>query len=1029
MIRLRTLALSLAAVASAAADVGDDFEREIRPVLATRCVSCHGVDRQEGGLRLDSRENLDADRLRNLLTGESEAPASCLLKNGEVEAFGEWIEAGLPWPESAAAFGSAKDHWAFQPVVEPEIPKIENAATPLDAFVLTKLQKAGLSPAPQADRRTLIRRLFYTLTGLPPSPEEVAAFVNDSDPKAYETLVDRLLNSDHYGEHWARHWLDVARYSDTKGYIYAREERFWTHAWAYRDWVVRALNEDLPYDRFLQLQLAADQLVDDPRSEDLAAMGFLTLGRRFLGVERDIVDDRIDVVTRGMLGLTVGCARCHDHKYDPIPTADYYSLYGVFASSREELVSIGDPKVGGEAFQAELTKRREKLHAETKKLRDEASARARERVADYLFAQTELGKYPANGFDQLFTKEDLLPAVVHAWADFLRDAALRDDPVFAAWRAYAKLPKDGFESAAAENKFEAHPAVEAAFATPPKSMREVADRYGKLLLGELSEILDAPGSPSRVPELPIVHSETFLDNGSVTALWKLDGEVYRWLIKQPVEAPQALVLRDRDEPVGPRIFKRGNPLDKGEDVPRQFLEILSGPNREPFQTGSGRLEMARAIVDPQNPLTARVIVNRVWAHHFGQGLVTTPSDFGVRAQPPSHPQLLDWLAARFVAEGWSLKKLHRRILLSSTFKQSSQTASIEADPENRLLWRMNPRRLSWEQFRDSMFAASGDLDLTKIGGKPADLFAQPFTNRRTLYGLIDRQFLPVLLRTFDFANPDLHIPKRAETTVPQQALFFMNHPLVLDRARALAAYANQKAEKAEDRVQILARQAWQRDLTPEETAEAVALVKIIGNSEIETSPETTADWSYGFGAYDEKAERVSKFEKLPHFTGEAWQGGEKWPDAKLGWVQLTAEGGHPGNDLQHAAIRRWTAPRAMKIVIKSKLIHEPEQGDGIRAFIVSSRIGKLSAVGIHQAKMDLNVDLLEVEKGETIDFIVDIGKVLNSDQYLWSPTISEQSGIAWDSKSDFTINTVTPLDAWEQLAQAMLCSNEFLFLD
>lgn len=1017
---------------SAAAEGDDLFEKEIRPVLATRCISCHGVDRQDGDLRLDAREHFDADVLARRVS----APVSCRLKPNEDASFEQWIAAGMPWPETVK-FGSAKDHWAFQPVVEPVVPTMPNTATSIDAFVLTKLQDAGLTPATAADRQTLIRRLSYTLTGVPPRPEEVDAFINDPNSDAYEKLVERLLDSDQYGEHWARHWLDVARYSDTKGYIYGREERFWTHAWAYRDWVVRALNEDQPFDQFLLLQLAADQLVDNEASEDLAAMGFLTLGRRFLGVERDIVDDRIDVVTRGTMGLTVGCARCHDHKYDPIPTADYYSLYGVFASSRERLTPVGDLNAGGDAFQAELKKRRDALQAKFVELRAASSKRARERIADYLFAQTELEKYPANGFDQIFSTKDLLPSFVHGWNEYLRRAEMNNDPVFAPWISYAQSGEIDLDGA--------HPLVAAAFKTPPISIRDVADRYGKLfaevdqpephddpLREELRQILYKPGSPAAVPNLPIVHSETFFPSGEVTALWKLEGEIYRWLIKQPAEAPHALILEDRDLPADPRVFIRGNPLNKGDDVPRQFLGILSGPDRKPFQKGSGRLEMALAIVDPSNPLTARVIVNRVWGHHFGQELVTTPSDFGVRAQPPSHPQLLDWLASRFVAEGWSLKKLHRRILLSDAYRRSSSkpgsAREIQIDPENRLLWRMNPRRLSWEQFRDSMFFAGDDLDL-KLGGKPVNLFDTPHSKRRTIYGLVDRQFLPVLLRTFDFANPDLHIPKRAETTVPQQALFFMNHPLVLERARTLATFADRSALTPEGKIRFMMRQAWQRTPSSEEVSEGLTLIQSLEDIGIEDPPKSAADWQYGYGVYDEAQERVTAFEVLPHFTGEAWQGGEKWPDAKLGWVQLTADGGHPGNNLQHAAIRRWTAPRAMRIRIQSRLIHEHEVGDGIRGFVVSSRSGKLANAEVHKQSIELNVEMLEVEAGETIDFIVDIGNVLNTDQYLWTATLSEQDGDRWNSKSDFTQNLVQLLDPWEQLAQTLLCSNEFLFVD
>jgi hypothetical protein len=293
--------------------------------------------------------------------------------------------------------------------------------------------------------------------------------------------------------------------------------------------------------------------------------------------------------------------------------------------------------------------------------------------------------------------------------------------------------------------------------------------------------------------------------------------------------------------------------------------------------------------------------------------------------------------------------------------------------------------------------------------------------------------MPVLLRTFDFANPDLHIAKRSRTTVPQQALFFMNHPLVLQRVRALSKFAESKAANPEERIRILFQQALQRDPTELETGEALRLIQSIGPVEVDKAPVTAADWRYGYGALDEKSGRVTGFTDLPHFTGEAWQGSEQWPDAKLGWVQLTAAGGHPGNDRNHAAVRRWTAPRAMTMGISSKLVHEPAAGDGIRAFIISSRVGKLSAASIHQKTVDLNIESLQVEKGETIDLVVDIGDVLNSDQYLWDVTFTEaavsESALTWKSEADFPRNRILRLTAWEQLAQTLLCSNEFLFVD
>ncbi len=1038
---------------SAATPEGETFfETEIRPVLANRCVSCHGPERQAGGTRLDSREGVAASNEGGLLSttirGAGTAPAACVLEPRLAALFERWIASGLPWPERATVVSEAdraeagKRHWAFQPVSEPSVPEPPGgAAHPVDAFVRARLAEAGLTPSPEADRRTLLRRLSYTLTGLPPDAaidEPSAPFADDE----WAREVDRLLASPHYGEHWARHWLDVARYSDTKGYVYAREEKNWPHAWTYRDWVASALNEDLPYDRFLMLQIAADQ-VEGKREEDLAAMGFLTVGRRFLGVRRDIIDDQIDVLTRGMLGLTVGCSRCHDHKYDPIPAADYYALYGVFDSSVERLATFG--RGGNEAFWKGHAERVAKLGEAMEKARAEAADRVRERLADYLMAQAELDKYPADGFDQIFQKTDLLPAFVHAWRDYLRDAGERNDPIFAHWHAYRSTTPGQYAAVVVAG---AHPRLAKAFSTVPEDFAEVTARYAKVLVeGDddpgLRAVVRGPGSPCEVPEGPIVNVETCFDTGTINELWKLENAIHQQILAASPPVPAALGLADRNLPSEARVFLRGNPMNLGDKAPRRFLGVLSGEDAHPFSAGSGRLELARAIADPANPLTARVMVNRVWAHHFGTGLVDTPSDFGTRTDPPTHPELLDWLASRFVEEGWSLKKLHRLLLTSATWRQSSsgpaepaaRDLAVASDPGNRLLWRMNPHRLGYEEFRDAMTAASGDLDLT-LGGPAVEAHTPPYSKRRALYGRVDRQFVPGTLRVFDFANPDLHIPKRNETTVPQQALFFFNHPFVLDRARAVAK-ATTDAPSPPERVRALFRRVLQRDPSGIEIAESLALVDAAADLSLPLPPPTAADWTYGHGAFDEAAQRVTGFTPLPHFTGTAWQGGPKWPDAKLGWVQLTATGGHPGNDRAHAAVRRWTAPRGMSVSIRTKLVHEPKPGDGIRGFVVSSRVGLLGSAKLHSDAAELNVPTLAVEAGETIDFLVDIGDGLNSDQFLWSIALGEASPVddgetpplAWDAKRDFPLDTATPLTAWEQLAQAVLCSNEFLFVD
>ncbi|MEY2726174.1 MAG: hypothetical protein RLZZ458_2041, partial [Planctomycetota bacterium] len=469
------------------------------------------------------------------------------------------------------------------------------------------------------------------------------------------------------------------------------------------------------------------------------------------------------------------------------------------------------------------------------------------------------------------------------------------------------------------------------------------------------------------------------------------------------------------------------------------LSLLSNPDRRPFTHGSGRLELAQAIIDPANPLTARVIVNRVWAQHFGAGLVATPGDFGLRSEAPSHPELLDWLATWFVREGWSLRKLHRLLLTSAAYRQNStgpedpqllQTV-LSRDPANRLLWRMNSHRLSFEEMRDSMLTASGQLDSTPVG-RAQDLFKTPYPRHRTIYGLVDRQFLPGTLRIFDFANPDLHIPQRSETTVPQQALFLMNHPLVLEQVQKLAAAVEAADTDDEQRVRHVFQRTLLRPPRDEELAASLQLLQQ-PTATRDPQPSTVADWSYGFGKVDEVAGRVMNFTPLPHFTGTAWQGGPAFPDGPLGWVQLTAAGGHPGNDRDHACVRRWTAPAAMTVSIRSKLVHEPEPGDGIRAFIVSSRSGILTQMKIHKQQHEPASCSFQVEAGETLDFVVDIGEQLNSDQFLWSIEVQEADAVeqpaVWSSTADFPTQPRPELTPLQQLAQVLLVSNEFLFVD
>jgi mono/diheme cytochrome c family protein len=740
-------------------EAAEFFEAKVRPVLVNNCFGCHSDKQQQGNLRLDSLANMlkgnsggavivagnpDKSPLVHVIRydGKVKMPPSGKLKQADIDVLTSWVKMGAPWPgtkvseaaEQAAKTGEyvitdqQRKFWSFQPVRKPAVPVVKNKAwvsNPVDNFVLAKLEKKGLKPSPRADKRTLIRRAYLDLIGLPPTAEEVEQFLADKSPGAFTKVVDHLLASPRYGERWARHWLDLARYADERGYVFV-EERKYPYAYTFRDYVIRAFNEDLPYDQFILQQLAADKL---PLGEDrrpLAAMGFLTVGRRFLNNPHDIADDRIDVTMRGFLGMTVNCARCHDHKFDPIPTKDYYSLYGIFASSVESnpLPAISPRNIS------------EPWEQHNKKIFDAEKQRT-------TTIQQQVGRLRR----MVNQQADSVPEPIKKTLQDFRVGTLPND---------AQLGK----------------------------LRPSFEQTAQDLLKNLEQtIADLKKSMPQKPEL-------------------------------------AMAMEDGPSPVKPQVFIRGNPNNRGAEIPRQFLAILTGPDRKPFTEGSGRLELAKAIASKDNPLTARVMVNRVWKDHFGYGIVRTPSDFGTRGEPPTHPELLDYLASYFVESGWSIKKLHRLILLSSTWQQASDIdpASFAADPENRLLSRMNRQRLDLEALRDSLLYVAGRLDLA-TGGPSVDIVQQPFSRRRTIYANIERQNVPGLFRIFDVASPDTTTAQRYTTTVPQQALFMMNSPFVVEQAKELARRPEIAACKTdEERIRAVYRIALSRAPSAKEIA-------------------------------------------------------------------------------------------------------------------------------------------------------------------------------------------------------------------
>ena len=846
------------------------FEQKIRPVLVEHCYACHSLaaKKERGGLLLDSkagmrkggesgpavvpgkpRESWVMRAIRHDSPDLRMPPNKKKLPDAVLADFEKWIELGAadPRTDEKIAKGidwpSARKHWAFQPIRNPAPPPVKKESwpiSPIDRFVLARLEEKGLSPSPPADRRTLIRRAYFDLIGLPPTLAEVEAFVNDKTPDAFPKVVDRLLASPHYGERWGRHWLDVARYADTKdGVLMFGDDRIRPYAYTYRDYVIKAFNEDLPFDRFVHEQLAADRIEPAVDSWRLGAMGFLTLGRMFDNNIHDVLDDRIDVVTRGFLGLTVSCARCHDHKYDPIPAADYYSLYGVFASSEAplELPLIGkaEDHPGFAEFEKKAVPQRDKI---TKLLEQQFTAQteaARTRIGDYL---VRVATRPADPLETAIffvslAPEDLRPQIVDRWRRYLASPERRADPVFGPWPDLMKLTEAEFSRAAKPvmdawlakvqgvDPGQLNPLVHQAFAGATLTTKgDVAKVYGALLqkvylrskqqapadakdnkaTRQLLAIVTGTASPAFFPKSQTYY---YMSRGEKDQYGGLLTGLDKIAVQTPQAPPRAMVLHDASMLYAPRIFQRGNAAVPGDPVPRQFLEIVGGEKRKPFTHGSGRLDLAKAITAADNPLTARVLVNRIWMHHFGEPLVINPSDFGVRTPAPIHLDLLDHLATSLRKNNWSMKNLHRRILLSSVYQQASsdQAESRQVDPENKFWWRANRRRLDLEAMRDAMLSVAGRLDPASFG-RPVDIINDPGNRRRTIYGLVDRQTLPGLFRAFDFASPDQSAERRPSTTVPQQALFGLNSPFMLEQAKAVAARADQ-GETVEDRIRRL----------------------------------------------------------------------------------------------------------------------------------------------------------------------------------------------------------------------------------
>ncbi|MFL5342532.1 MAG: DUF1549 and DUF1553 domain-containing protein, partial [Gemmataceae bacterium] len=739
-----------------------------------------------------------------------------------VADFAKWIELGAPDSRDASAvavkkidFNAARKFWSFQPLSPTAPPAVANAGwaqTPIDAFILAKLEAAKLQPVRPADKRELIRRATFDLIGLPPTPGEVEGFLHDDSSDAFAKVVDRLLRSPHYGERWGRHWLDVARYAEDQAHTFAVKP--YTEAYRYRDWVIAAFNEDLLFDQFVKYQLAADlmDLSEPERLKHLPALGFLGLGAQYYKnsdaakAAADELDDRVDTVCRGFLGLTVSCARCHDHKFDPIPTQDYYSIAGVFSCTKLATLPLAPAAEAKryDEFQKKLTDADEVVKKALRSERAAAAAPLAAQAAKYMFAVWQLQAKRLGDASwtpaQQAKVSEVDSVTLNRWVKFL-DGNIKA----AALDGWRKLPRpakpaDSDSAAACKVAEEFQKSLqtilaESAAATPNKQKADLLTA----LFGDKG-IFPLPDEELR-KKMPEPRRKEFD---------QMQADLKDLQKKAPPPLPQTHAVVENGS-TDLHVYVRGNPAKPGEVAPRRFLHILAGEEPPAFKTGSGRRELAESITS--SPLSVRVFVNRIWQEHFGRGLVGTASNFGHLGERPTHPELLDWLAARFLASGGSVKALHRDIMLSAVYQLSSdrdeRNESVDAD--NRLLWRMNRRRLDVEAWRDAMLAVSGKLDQT-MGGPTVDLSAGS-NRRRTVYAKISRHNLDGLLRLFDFPDANITAERRTNTTVPQQQLFVLNSPFAVEQAKALAARVQAESADETGRAQRLFALAYGRPAT------------------------------------------------------------------------------------------------------------------------------------------------------------------------------------------------------------------------
>ena len=882
------------------------FEKNVRPILVEHCYECHSGREKNGGLLIDSRERLlaggdsggvivpgdpehsllvEAIRYKNL---DLQMPPKKPLAPEQVQTLVEWIAMGAPDPRKAESAEGApaptgmsieegRQFWSMQPISNPVVPSVENAAwvqTPIDAFILDKLVKHGMTPAVPADKRTLIRRVTFDLIGIPPTPREIDDFLADDSPDAFRKVVDRLLDSPHYGIRWGRHWLDVARYADSNG---LDENLAFGTAWRYRDYVVESFNEDKPFNQFLVEQIAGD-LIPNATRETKTATGFLVLGAKVLAepdrekLLMDTIDEQLDTVGKAFLGMTVGCARCHDHKFDPLKQTDYYALAAIFKSTK----TFGDTNFGAikhwnehtfaDAEEVAKIKEVEAAIAEKQKLATNYKNEAMVKLRDQTRAKATEYLIAASAITPMSTLVDaaevakpleLHPRVLHHCRLHLEYHL--DDPFFAKWHELAAAHDTAAIDQHYRPLFTQAPVAWADAKQKDANITALPDpnlEAARMAMNDESGFLALPAKPG------------FAFDEATLAEYNRLSEEARVLESFAPDLTSCLGVTDGPIQSTLPIHIRGSHRNLGEPVARSFPQVMHAGSGDIIlpRTQSGRLELAQWMASSTNPLTARVYVNRIWTWHFGRGIVNSPDNFGKLGDRPSHPELLDWLARYFIEAGWSTKDLHRLILGSSTYQMSASNAlelsDSNPDPENRLHWKFNSHRLDAEQIRDSILFVSGRLDET-LNGKSVPLRNRQFvfdhtsidhtkydSLRRAIYLPVIRNNVYTLFEQFDFPDPTMVTGVRNTTTVAPQALFMINSDLVMNCADQLAERLADVSSDPSTRVQYLYQTTLGRPATDSELQRALEFMSELtqisdaagqGTADHVTADHVTAD--------------------------------------------------------------------------------------------------------------------------------------------------------------------------------------------